>query len=166
MKKVCSSRERCYDRTVSNICSGGVNMNFKRVAMAVGLSGALLLSSVPVNASNDNHNYSFRIYGLKQNSQSAGRYRQTKNYKNNWKVKLVSSGEGVHTKSIFWLEKAGGKNISESVKKQQGKGASYRRVKSSFPGGRTVMLTAQNNNFNGSEFNVSGYWDEETGRIQ
>ncbi|WP_181185383.1 DUF2712 domain-containing protein [Lactiplantibacillus pentosus] len=141
-------------------------MNFKRVAMAVGLSGALLLSSVPVNASNDNHNYSFRIYGLKQNSQSAGRYRQTKNYKNNWKVKLASSGEGVHTKSIFWLEKAGGKNISESVKKQQGKGASYRRVKSSFPGGRTVMLTAQNNNFNGSEFNVSGYWDEETGRIQ
>ncbi|MBU7474669.1 DUF2712 domain-containing protein [Lactiplantibacillus pentosus] len=141
-------------------------MNFKRVAMAVGLSGALLLSSVPVNASNDNHNYSFRIYGLKQNSQSAGRYRQTKNYKNNWKVKLVSSGEGVHTKSIFWLEKAGGKNISESVKKQQGKGASYRRVKSSFPGGRTVMLTAQNSNFNGSEFNVSGYWDEETGRIQ
>lgn len=102
MKKVCSSRERCYDRAVSNICSGGVNMNFKRVAMAVGLSGALLLSSVPVNASNDNHNYSFRIYGLKQNSQSAGRYRQTKNYKNNWKVKLVSSGEGVHTKSIFW----------------------------------------------------------------
>jgi len=28
------------------------------------------------------------------------------------------------------------------------------------------MLTAQNNNFNTEEYNISGYWDEETGIVQ
>ncbi|WP_367365695.1 DUF2712 domain-containing protein [Pediococcus parvulus] len=29
-----------------------------------------------------------------------------------------------------------------------------------------MMLTAQNNNISGNEYNISGYWDEETGKIQ
>ncbi|AMV59942.1 DUF2712 domain-containing protein [Pediococcus damnosus] len=117
-------------------------------------------------AGNDEHNYSMRVYGFQQNSHSAGWYRQTTNYKNNWKVKLETSGEGAHTISTFWLEKSGGANVSPSVNKTAGNAASYRRVNASFPGKETVMLTAQNNNISGNEYNVSGYWDEETGKIQ
>lgn len=117
-------------------------------------------------AGNDEHGYSMRVYGFKQKSHSAGWYRQTTNYKNNWKVKLTKSGEGPHTSSIFWLEKAGGANVSPIIKKIAGNPEAYQRVNPSFHGKKTVMLTAQNNNISGNEYNISGYWDEETGKIQ
>jgi len=137
-----------------------------QVVVAAGLISAALLSSLPVSAANDNANYTFRVHGLKQNTQAGGRYRQTTNYKNNWKVNLVNSSEGPHTKTTFWLEKGGGGNVSPSVTKTAGNGPSYRRVNSDFNGKQTVMLTAQNNNFNTEEYNISGYWDEETGIVQ
>lgn len=119
-----------------------------------------------VAAGNDNFGFWFRIYGYQQNSGTGGRYRQTTNYKNNWKVNLTKSNEGPHTKTTFWLEKEGGANISRSVTKTAGNGQSLRRVKSSFKGKQTVMLTAQNNNINGDEYNITGLWDEETGIIK
>lgn len=120
--------------------------------------------SVPFNAfaTDDNIGYNFTIYGYQQNGKEAdGRYRQTADVNNPWKVKLTSSGEGAGTITRFWIEDSSASNVSISKDVAQGNGAYYTDPYSS-ANGRTVWLTAENNNYNGSSYSVSGIWDEET----
>lgn len=123
---------------------------------------ALCASNVlPVAASNDNISYSFTIKAYQENSRSAPRYRSTSNINNKWKVKMTRTLEGDKTLTRYWLEGANGDNVSKSVDISIADGAVYTPAYSS-ASQRNVYLTAENNNRNGDEYTVSGYWDEET----
>lgn len=70
---------------------------------------------------------------------------------------------GESTISRFWLEVANGKNVSPSVLIREDGGRTFQCTLSDACGGVWVLLTAENNNYSGDFYQVSGYWDEETG---
>ncbi len=74
---------------------------------------------------------------------------------------MTYTGEGSNTITNYWMENSATTNVTPTVSVTQGKGYYYENAYSS-ANGTTVYLTAENNNFNGSAYNVSGYWDEET----
>lgn len=120
-----------------------------------------MLCGVAAMASDDNIPYSFRIGTYYGNGRDEnGRYRQTSDVNNPWKVKMMSSEEGSGTITNYWLEDSGTNNVSPTISVTQGKGFHYNNPHSS-ANKKTVYLTAQNNNYNGTAYNVSGYWDEE-----
>lgn len=112
-------------------------------------------------ASNDKWGFHYTIGPFQSNSRSGARYRQTTNTNNKWKVNLQSSGEGGGTITRFWLENKAKKNVSPSMKVKQGGGAYYSPAYSD-ASKKNVYLTGENNNYNGTKYSVSGYWDEET----
>ena len=116
-------------------------------------------------AGDDDYDFSFFIGALKANGHdSTSRYRGCNNPKNQWKVKLSNSGEGKGTKTNFWLENYNEDNVSVTVAVKEGnKNATYKPSKRS--GCKIgVYLTGENNNYNGTSYDVSGIWDEETGK--
>lgn len=123
------------------------------------------ISSVSVFAGDGNHEFKFQIGSHWGNgSIEKGRYRSTTNPNNMWKVNLVTSGEGKGTYTDFWLENKNRDNVSGDIRAKQGAGAYYKAAYSS-ASKTTVYLTGENNNYNGDTYYVSGYWDEETGKL-
>lgn len=121
-----------------------------------------VFSSLLVNATDDKIDYSFTIDGWRCNGrEEAGRYRQTTHTDNPWKVKMESSKEGDNTYTNYWLEKYDETNVSIKRQVKVGLGPYYTDAKSG-ASQTTVYLTAENNNFNGTSYKVSGFWDEET----
>lgn len=115
-------------------------------------------------AEDNNVAYKFRIQGSVDNAQeSDGRFRSTTDNSNAWKVELEKSGEGEGTITCFWIEKSNGTNASSSIQIKQGNAARYFTANDKGDN-TTVYLTAENNNFTSTkQYEVSGYWDEETG---
>lgn len=117
-------------------------------------------------ASNDNHGYSFEIQPYHYNNYSAKRYRQTTHVENEWKVNLISSGEGKGTITTFWLGKYNDDafynyeqgSITRNIK--QGSGNHYTEAYSK-ANKSYVALGAENNNYTTNTYWVSGNWDEE-----
>ncbi len=139
-------------------------MKKKSLLVAMVTCGILssVLSGFLVMASNDDIFFTFRIGSYQENGRdSHGRYRQTNDVNNPWKVKMTYTGEGSNTITNYWMENSATTNVTPTVSVTQGKGYYYENAYSS-ANGTTVYLTAENNNFNGSAYNVSGYWDEET----
>ncbi|WP_047980202.1 DUF2712 domain-containing protein [Ornithinibacillus contaminans] len=130
-----------------------------RILAAAVLGLSLLATSGVVFASNDNHNFSFKIGSYYSNSFSAERYRQTDSIDNKWKVNLAYSSEGAGTITTFWIHK-GSNRVSEYKSITQGTGAHtykpYSTANKSY-----VKLGAENNNYSSNTYSVSGYWDEE-----
>lgn len=123
------------------------------------------VSSVGVFAANENYDFKFQIGSFYGNGRvEKGRYRQTKNVNNMWKVNLKSSGEGSGTLTDFWMEKKNGDNVSGDIRAKQGAGAYYKAAYSS-ASQTNVYLTGENNNFDSNTYYVSGFWDEETGKL-
>lgn len=137
----------------------------KKIAGIVLSMAAVATMAIPtVYAGVDNNiSYSFLIRGSVENAQvNEGRNRETSNPDDRWKVSLETSAEGKGTITKFWLENYTGKNVSNAYNVQQGKGPVYRPSKTS--GCKTyVWLTAENNNTSAKQYQVTGYWDEETG---
>ncbi|AUI79007.1 DUF2712 domain-containing protein [Lactiplantibacillus pentosus] len=136
----------------------------KLKAVAICLLSIVTFGAVGANtalASNDNWGFHFSIQPHQANTRSGARYRQTTNVNNKWKVNMQSSGEGARTVTTYWLENAGGTNVSPSMNVKQGNGSYYSSAYSN-ASKKNVYLTAQNNNYNGSRYSVSGFWDEET----
>lgn len=119
-------------------------------------------SSFATYAKNDNIDFKFKIRSLTRNSTyGKGRYRQTRNTNNQWKVQLNKSGEGKGSKTTFWLSGSDGEQVSPDAVAQQGKGAVYTKAYSS-ANERKVYLSGENNNWSLDGYEVSGVWDEET----
>lgn len=127
---------------------------------------ALALSAITATtafASNDNYDFSFRIQGSVDNAQDpTPRYRGTDDNSNAWKVNLTYSEEGSGTITDFWIVSSYG-SASQQHHVKQGNGAYYFAANNN--GDYVdVYLTAENNNFaTSTQYNVSGYWDPETG---
>ena len=138
----------------------------KRKGLLAAMVTCGILSSVLtgffVTASNDDIFFSFRIGTYHENGRdSHGRYRQTNDTNNPWKVKMTFTGEGSNTVTNYWLENAATTNVTPTVAVTQGKGFYYENAYSS-ANNTTAYITAENNNYNGMAYNVTGYWDEET----
>ncbi|MCC8192116.1 MAG: DUF2712 domain-containing protein [Ruminococcus sp.] len=141
---------------------------FKKILIGGSLcaiaSTSMIASNVMAAYQDNNVSYSFRIQGSVDNAQEAkGRFRETKDNTNSWKIQLKESGEGSGTYTTFWIENENGKSASAEYVIQQGKPAKYKMANDK--GDHiTVYLTAENNNFcSTKQYNVSGIWDEETG---
>lgn len=131
------------------------------LALAILSIATITIPNVFAGEENDNP-YGFHIDGWHNNSHSKSRERYTDDPSDRWKVKLSTTGEGKGTYTTFWLENYTGDNVSKTVDVKQGKGYYYRP--SYRKGCRIyVYLTAENNNFNSTTYDVTGYWDEETG---
>ena len=134
----------------------------KTLGKIVLLSGAMgILMSINSMASDDNVSFSGTVKTYQKNTRLDCRYRQTEKKENPWKVCLESSGEGKGTVTLFWLESTTGKNLSDDVYAVQGGPVYYNNPYSSAKK-CDVYLTAENNNYNGNSYYVTGIWDEET----
>lgn len=123
------------------------------------------ISAVNVFAGDENYEYKFQIGSYWGTGRvEKGRPRTTTNPKNMWKVNLKSSGEGTGSLTDFWIEKQNGDQVSDTVRAKQGAGSYYKAAYSS-ANQTTVYLAGENNNYNGITYYVSGFWDEETGRL-
>ena len=108
----------------------------KRKGLLAAMVTCGILSSVLtgffVTASNDDIFFSFRIGTYHENGRdSHGRYRQTNDTNNPWKVKMTFTGEGSNTVTNYWLENAATTNVTPTVAVTQGKGFYYENAYSS-----------------------------------
>lgn len=133
--------------------------SFAKISMLVAMICAL--ESMVIMASDDNVKFSADVKSYQSNTRTNGRYRQTKYVENPWKVKLETSTEGDGDITTFWLELFGGRNVSADVYAVQGGPTYYNNPYDSANQG-DVYLTMENNNYNGTTYSVTGYWDEET----
>lgn len=113
----------------------------KRFGKLIGclLIVGVLFGAMNVSASDDNIAYSFSVNAFLGESRSPyGRYRQTTNVNNKWKVNLRSTTEG--------------------------SGNGNGNITTFYPGNYDwgKASAAINNNYSISSYNISGYWDEET----
>lgn len=141
-------------------------MRIKGIARILGitiLAAMIVAFTVPtVFASDDNISFKFRIGILQTNGQDPnGRFRQTTNPQNPWKVKLTSHSQGEGSYAIFWLEGADNSNVSPDRTVRLGKPAVYTTAYAS-ANKRTVYLTGENLNYVAAAYTVGGLWDEET----
>ncbi|WP_285769014.1 DUF2712 domain-containing protein [Peribacillus sp. SI8-4] len=140
------------------------------IAVGTILACSIGLGTLSVEAGNENSGYTFKIKKNQGNESRSTKYRQTTNERNTWKVRMYKSGEGTNTYTTYWLEKSDGTNVSPAVDVKAGNkdsksGRNYYIKGNWGANAANVRLTAENNNVSSSTFSVSGYWDEETGRM-
>lgn len=141
-------------------------MKLKKKIMAsvfsLAVVGTAFSGSLVNAAKNDNIGFSFRVRANENGSYCFDeRTRSTSKPKNCWKVNLAYSEEGKGTVTRFWLAKVTNV-VSDSVNAKQGGAVRYKYAFSS-ANKSNVRLRACNNNYSTTGYNISGYWDEETG---
>ena len=115
---------------------------------------------IPVYASDDNVAYEFDLKTNYENAYTSGRYRQTTDVYNHWKVDMRYHSRGDNAQATYWLAKTSGKaKVSDVLTTTPKVGAVYRSAYAS-ASQTTVSLGAEN--FKNETAHVTGYWDEET----
>lgn len=116
---------------------------------------------VPTFASDDDWGYSFNLKTGSINSYSDGRYRQTTNTANQWKVNMKYHSRGETAKATYWLARTGDKERVSNIRTVTTKtGAVYTDA---WAGASMVTVSLGAENYNDQlSATVSGYWDEET----
>ena len=140
----------------------------KKAVLVKAMTMAILSVSFVGKAATDNNvDFSFKVGAYHENGRvknKDARYRSATNEDNAWKVKMTDSREGSGSVTKFWIELYDGTNVSDTVSATQGNSEYYKSATSQ-ASKATVYLTAENNNYNGTSYWVSGVWDEETGVI-
>lgn len=139
------------------------------VFVAFTISATALSSYAAVN---NNIDYEFTILANgKVNKNSISQYRSTTNTRNSWKVNLLNSTESIYGTNTYTNFHLGVKNDfginpkgSYSYSVLEKSGAHY------FPAfdnasKQYVYLYGCDNMTNNNAYQVSGHWDEETGKI-
>lgn len=115
---------------------------------------------IPVYASDDNIPYDFKLDVGYKNSYTAGRFRQTTNIYNPWKVDMRYHSRGDNAQATYWLATTSGKSrVSDTLTTTPRVGKVYKNAYQS-ANQTTVSLGVEN--FKDQTATVSGYWDEET----
>lgn len=136
------------------------------------LAGFLILMcfvsafSIVSTAGEDNYSYSFTVKAKMAKSYERGsKLRTTGRTDNPWKVDLAYTAEGKGSMNYFFIAQASSKSeCSRIYGVVQGTGPHYyRALENAY--NQNVTLGARNNNNNDQTFKISGYWDEEIGRI-
>ncbi len=122
--------------------------------------------SVVSMAAEDAFGYSFKVKAkMKKSYANDSRQRTTGRTDNPWKVELSYTGEGKGSMNYFFIAKTWNKDeCSRMYGVAQGTGPHYYRALENAQN-QYVTLGARNNNNNEDTFTISGYWDEEIGRI-
>lgn len=115
---------------------------------------------IPVYASDDNIPYEFDLKTGYQNAYTTGRYRQTTNVYNHWKVDMRYHSRGDNAQATYWLAKTSGKTkVSDAITTTPKVGAVHR---SAYEAANQTTVSLGAENFKNETAHVSGYWDEET----
>lgn len=136
-----------------------------KAAFVAALMAMLIVTAIPVFASDDNIPFRFHLQIGGANSyvsDSAARYRQTTNVSNPWKVKVTEQTGDSDGKATYWLAKKASSNhtqVSDAHNVYAGTGAHYYNARNT-ANETYIVLGADNNNNVAST--VQGYWDEET----
>lgn len=130
--------------------------------------GALLLLVVmtitavwiPAYASDDNIPYDFNLKSDKTPAYTAGRYRQTTNVYNHWKVDMRYHSRGDNAQATYYLAKVSGKaRVSDKITTTPKVGAVKR---SAYKAANQSNVCLAAHVFTAVSATVGGYWDEET----
>lgn len=128
------------------------------------------LSQVHAAETNYDIGFKFLISSYQSNSFTSSRKRSTTNPKCAWMVDFRNSTESVsgeRCKTRFWLERPYvlyGTQVSDDIDILEDSAPQF--LKSTEEGTNcNVQLGAENNNYNASTYEATGYWDEETAKI-
>ena len=134
----------------------------KKIILYLVVMITFIIAFVMVNsyaAESGSRSYSFRIQAHQTNAQTTySLYRDVAktNYSTPWYVNMTKSGEGSGTVTTYWLELKDGTNVSPDVDAKVG--SHYHPAAYGTANSQNVWLTAENNNYNSTLYNVSGYW--------
>lgn len=131
------------------------------VIMVLAMAFTMLVASVSSAFATSSYAFHFRVNPRQANGHEATpRYRGDVSPSNQWWVKLIKSGEGKGAFTDFWLEAKDGVNLSPYRRVQCGSGW-YGQGAYASASGRKVFLTAEDNNYKMSGYNVSGRWQPQ-----
>lgn len=105
--------------------------------------------------------FDFKLGMFKGNGQTEDEYRS--NTSKHWMVNMQHDTEkGSNSVATYWIENTGllNRNVSKSYDIHEGSGE-HKYSANSDANGALIALTAQNNNLNANEPEVSGYWNPE-----
>lgn len=131
------------------------------VIMVIAMAITMILASVSSAFATQAHDFHFRVEPRQKNGhESIPRYRGYVSPANRWWVKLIKSGEGKGALTDFWLEANDGINLSPFMTVKCGNGWYGQRAYAS-ASGRKVFLTAEDNRYKLTGYNVSGRWQTQ-----
>ncbi|WP_312092316.1 DUF2712 domain-containing protein [Niallia sp.] len=138
----------------------------KKKALTFGLVSLLSVGVLMPNlghAEDNPREYQILVPNYHGNGQEdQGYLRESGDSRVQWGVSLTNSDEGNGTYTRFWLELGTGANVTNGHDVKEGGGyKQYDFEKASDAKGKKVYLTAENNNYNSSTFEITGEWDEE-----
>lgn len=118
-----------------------------------------IAAAVPVFAIEDSIAYEFNLKTGYANAYSEGRYRQTTNLQNKWKVDMRYHSRGTTKRATYWLARTGDKErVSETV---DATASSSKRYLPAWKGASQCNVCLGCENYDNATATVSGYWDEE-----
>lgn len=129
------------------------------LSFGIVLSMCLTFVGAVFAAESGSRSYSFRIQANQANTSTTySLYRNVAvtDYNKPWYIYMTSSGEGSGTYTTYWLELSDGSNVSPD--REAKVGVEYKPAAYGTANSKNVFLTAENNNYNGNMYNVSGYW--------
>lgn len=143
----------------------GVIKDIKSRAISLIAVVAVVFTVLMVSASSvfatQAHDFSFRVQPRQQNAQEPhGRWRGNVAPSDRWWVKLIKSGEGKGAATDFWIESANGVHLSHYMRVRCGKGW-YGKEAFSSASNRRVYLTAEDNEYKSTGYNISGRWQTQ-----
>ncbi len=115
---------------------------------------------IPAFASDDNWGYKFSLKTDNWNSYSDGRYRQTTNTANPWKVEMTYHSRGKTAYATYWLARTGDKEQVSSTRDVTCKTGPLKTA--AWAGASMVTVSLGAENYANQTADVSGFWEEET----
>lgn len=135
----------------------------KRKLATVLLAVMTILSmAIPVFAGEDAIGYSFNLKSNYGNSYSDGRYRETTDPLNQWKVRMTYHSRGTDKEATYWLARTGDKAVVSGTYTIGVGNISHYYIAYAGAAKATVSLGCENKA--NATATVSGYWDEEIGK--
>lgn len=138
---------------------------FVAIVMALFVVSAISASMLAAQAAtDDNIGFSFTIYSENYTTtrETNGRYRGTEDNDNAWKVNLRTSDEATNCGTKFCIALNDGTLCSAWKLVEKGSGSHYYAADNDGDKA-TVYLQGQDNNNSTKVYDITGYWDEETG---
>ncbi len=138
---------------------------YLKVVVAMLVCGFVLFTG-SVGAKDNPTSYSFTVkpFWKEQGRDNHGKFRESKNLNNPWKVSLTSttegSGNGNNYQTNFCLTDYNHERVSNYLKVIQGKGYFTKEAYAEMVE-KVVYIAAEDNGFNFSSYSVKGAWDEE-----
>lgn len=133
--------------------------NKMKKGLLVAVATTFIMAAVPVFAIEDDIPYEFNLKTGYVNEYSDGRYRQTTNLENKWKVDMQYHSRGSTKRATYWLARTGDKErVSNTVDVTASSSVRYLPA---WKGASQCNVCLGCENYDNATATVSGYWDEE-----